>query len=68
MLHSSLPFFPYPVVLVTVLNVIIDIYADEDREYDRPVFVEGQILEGLMGLVGRVRTQVSDVGRLGSLD
>ena len=53
--------------MVTILNVIIDIYADEDRDYDRPVFVEGRILQGLTGLVRRVRTQVSLVRRLGQM-
>jgi hypothetical protein len=48
-----------PEMLIAVLNAIIDIYADEGREYDRPVFVAGQFLQGLTGVVGRVRNDVS---------
>ncbi len=49
-----------PEMFVTVLNAIIDIYADEGREYDRPVFVEGGFLEALAAVVGRVRNEVND--------
>lgn len=46
-------------ILVALLNAIIDIYSDEGRDYDL-VFIQGGFLEVLTGLVGKVRTQVSE--------
>lgn len=50
---------PPPEMLIAIINAIIDIYADEGREYDRRAFVEGGFLEQLTGVLGRVRTDVS---------
>lgn len=49
-----------PDMLVPVLNAIIDIYADERREFDAPVFIQGGFLQALTGVVGKARTDVSD--------
>jgi len=48
-----------PEMMVAVINAIIDIYADERREYDRPVFVQGGFLQALAGTVGKIRSDVS---------
>ena len=48
-----------PEILVAVLDAIIEIYADEAREYDVPVFVAGGYLEALTSVIGRVRSDVS---------
>ncbi|RXK39662.1 hypothetical protein M231_03016 [Tremella mesenterica] len=50
-------------ILVSLLNAIIDIYADETRSYDGPVFVAGGYLEALTGVVGRVRSAVKKIDR-----
>ncbi|KAL1411919.1 hypothetical protein Q8F55_002905 [Vanrija albida] len=50
-------------ILVAVLNAIIDIYADEGRDYDRPVFVAGGFLDVLASSVARVRSDVRKIDR-----
>lgn len=45
-------------MLVTILNAVIDIYSDEGKAYDTPVFVNGGFLQVLTPLVGRVRADV----------
>jgi hypothetical protein len=47
-----------PEILVSVLNAIIDIYADEDRAYDVN-FVKSGHLKSLSSQVNRVRNDVS---------
>jgi hypothetical protein len=47
-----------PDLLVSVLNAVIDIYADEGRGYDRPVFVDGGFLQALTPVVEVVRANV----------
>jgi hypothetical protein len=49
--------------LISVINAFIDVYADETREYDQPVFVSGGFLEALTGIVSRIRNEVSALGR-----
>jgi len=44
--------------LITSINALIDIYADETREYDQPVFVQGGFLQALTGVIGRIRNEV----------
>ncbi|TXT07458.1 hypothetical protein VHUM_03178 [Vanrija humicola] len=50
-------------ILVAVLNAVIDIYADEGRDYDRPVFVAGGFLDALASSVARVRADVRKIDR-----
>lgn len=45
-------------VLVALLNAVIDIYADETREYDQ-VFRQQEYLAVLTGIVAKVRSKVS---------
>ena len=59
LLTPSTPSMLSPTMLVAILNAIIDIYADEAREYDGPVFVQGGFTETLTELVGRIRNEVS---------
>jgi len=49
-----------PEILVSVLNAIIDIYADEDRSYDIN-FVKSEYLKSLSSQVNRVRNDVSPI-------
>lgn len=46
-------------VLIAILNAVIDVYADETRDYDQEVFVKGGFLEGLSGIVAKVKGEVS---------
>ena len=48
-------------MLVGVLNAIIDIFCDENRPYDQPVFVAGGYLQVLSDAVSGVRGKVSCV-------
>ncbi|ORX35296.1 armadillo-type protein [Kockovaella imperatae] len=52
-----------PEMLVAVLNAIIDIYADEQREYDAPIFVAQDYLSILAGAMGTVRSKVKSIDR-----
>lgn len=47
-----------PEMMVAVLNAVIDIYADERRDFDGPVFVSGGFLQALTGVVAKIRTDV----------
>ncbi|WVQ93667.1 hypothetical protein IAU59_000743 [Kwoniella sp. CBS 9459] len=49
-------------LIITALNAIIDIYADETRAYDG-VFVESGFLKALSGIVARVRGEVKKVDK-----
>lgn len=53
---------------VAVLNAIIDIYADEGRDYDRPVFVDGGFVPKLAASVARVRNDVRRIDRRKNLE
>lgn len=46
--------------LMAVINALIDIYADETREYDQ-VFVQGGFLQSLTSCVARVKGEVSNL-------
>lgn len=48
---------------VALINAVIDMYADEGREYDRPVYVAGNFTQQLAGIVSRVRSEVRKVDR-----
>ncbi|WWC96818.1 hypothetical protein V866_003693 [Kwoniella sp. B9012] len=50
-------------VLIAILNAIIDIYADETRSYDSPVFVQGGFLTQLSGTVAKVRSEVKKIDK-----
>lgn len=47
-----------PDVLLQAIDSFIDLYADEEREYDVRVFREGGMLEALEGAVAGVRAAV----------
>ncbi|WWD16378.1 hypothetical protein CI109_100804 [Kwoniella shandongensis] len=49
--------------LIAVLNAVIDMYADETRDYDQEVFVKGAFLEGLSGIVAKVKGEVKKIDR-----
>lgn len=49
--------------LIAVIDAVIDIYADEEREYDGPVFVQGGFLAALTGAMGRVKAQMRGIDR-----
>ncbi|KAK4685839.1 hypothetical protein P7C73_g4298, partial [Tremellales sp. Uapishka_1] len=57
-----------PEILIAVLNAIIDIYADEGRDYDIPIFVQGGFLPALSGTVARVRNDVKKIDRRKQLE
>ncbi|GAA6008534.1 hypothetical protein JCM10207_007147 [Rhodosporidiobolus poonsookiae] len=52
-----------PDVLLQAIDSLIDLYADEERAYDVPVFREGGMLEGLEGAVGGVRAAIKKIDR-----
>nr|XP_019011947.1 uncharacterized protein I206_02784 [Kwoniella pini CBS 10737]OCF50728.1 hypothetical protein I206_02784 [Kwoniella pini CBS 10737] len=52
-----------PDILISVLNAIIDVYADETRPYDKPVFVAGGFLESLSGIVAKVRAEIKRIDK-----
>ncbi|WWC60440.1 uncharacterized protein I303_103012 [Kwoniella dejecticola CBS 10117] len=54
---------PTPEILIAVINAIIDIYADETRAYDQPVFVAGNFLSGLSGTVAKVKGEVKKIDK-----
>ena len=47
-----------PDILLQAIDSLIDLYADEEREYDVPVFREGGMLQALEGSVPGVRAAV----------
>lgn len=47
-----------PEPMVVALNGIFDVYADETSPWDVEVFRKGNFLEGLKGVVGKVRAIV----------
>jgi len=57
-LNASAPSALTPELLVSVVNAIIDIYADETRSYD-VVFTQNNYLKTLASQVNRVRNDVS---------
>ncbi|KAK8861699.1 hypothetical protein IAR55_002522 [Kwoniella newhampshirensis] len=50
-------------LLIAVLNAVIDVYADETKDSDEEVFVKGGFLEGLSGIVARVKGEVKKIDR-----
>ncbi|WVW80287.1 hypothetical protein I302_102265 [Kwoniella bestiolae CBS 10118] len=50
-------------VLIASLNAIIDMYADETRSYDNPVFVQCGFLEQLSGIVAKVRSEIKKIDK-----
>ncbi|WVR03702.1 hypothetical protein IAU60_000697 [Kwoniella sp. DSM 27419] len=49
-------------MVIAALNAIIDIYADETRSYDS-VFVQGDYLRALGGIVARVKGEIKKIDR-----
>jgi hypothetical protein len=62
-LMNALSSNPSTEITVALLDGIIDMYADETRDYDAPVFVANGYNNQLAGCVSRVRTQVRVVDR-----
>ncbi|WWC88040.1 uncharacterized protein L201_002943 [Kwoniella dendrophila CBS 6074] len=54
---------PSPEILIAILNAIIDIYSDETKPYDQPVFVQGGFLEQLSGNVAKVRVEIKKIDK-----
>ncbi|GAA5840740.1 hypothetical protein JCM9279_001204 [Rhodotorula babjevae] len=52
-----------PDILLQDIDSLIDLYADEEREYDVPVFREGGMLQALEGSVPGVRAAIKKVDR-----
>ncbi|GAA5900210.1 hypothetical protein JCM6882_002275 [Rhodosporidiobolus microsporus] len=52
-----------PDILLQAIDSFIDLYADEEREYDVPVFREGGMLEELEARVGGVRAAIKKIDR-----
>ncbi|GAA5911439.1 hypothetical protein JCM8208_005060 [Rhodotorula glutinis] len=52
-----------PDILLQAIDSLIDLYADEEREYDGPVFREGGMLQTLEGSVPGVRAAIKKVDR-----
>ncbi|GEM06630.1 proteophosphoglycan ppg4 [Rhodotorula toruloides] len=52
-----------PDILLQAIDSFIDLYADEDRSYDIPVFRQGQMLEDLDRSVQGVRAAIKKVDR-----
>ncbi|BGO90467.1 hypothetical protein NBRC10512_004727 [Rhodotorula toruloides] len=52
-----------PDILLQAIDSFIDLYADEDRSYDVPVFRQGQMLEDLDRSVQGVRAAIKKVDR-----
>jgi hypothetical protein len=47
-----------PSVIVEALNLIFDVYSDAAFDYDLPVFVQGNFLNGLKQILPSVRSMV----------
>lgn len=62
-LITALTSQPNTEMMVALLNAVIDIYADEGREYDAPVFVAGDMVGALANIVARVRAEARKVDR-----
>lgn len=62
-LITALQSQPNAEMTVALLNAVIDIYADEGREYDAPVFVAGDMVGALTNIVARVRSEARKVDR-----
>jgi hypothetical protein len=48
-------------VMIEVMDAIMEIFADEEREYDTPVFVNGGILSLLKSTVPQLRKRVKSI-------
>lgn len=62
-LMTALASNPSTEITVALLNAIIDVYADETREYDAPVFVAGDYTSKLAATVARVRNATRSVDK-----
>ncbi|GAA5837183.1 hypothetical protein JCM11251_005279 [Rhodosporidiobolus azoricus] len=60
---SSLSVSGTPDILLQAIDSFIDLYADEERDYDVPVFREGGMLQELEGRVAGVRAAVKKIDR-----
>lgn len=47
-----------PSVMIEALNLIFDVYSDYVFDYDLPVFVQGNFLNGLKQILSSVRSTV----------
>jgi hypothetical protein len=62
-LVAALTSQPSAEMMVALLNAVIDIYADEGREYDQPVFVANNMVGALTNTVARVRGESRKIDR-----
>lgn len=62
-LFSLLPSANAPELLVQAVDSLIDVYADEEREYDAPVFRAGGFLAKLQELQPAIRAAVRKIDR-----
>ncbi|BEJ10886.1 hypothetical protein CspHIS471_0103080 [Cutaneotrichosporon sp. HIS471] len=62
-LVAALTSHPNAEMMVALLNAVIDIYADEGREYDQPVFVANNMVGALTNIVARVRSESRKIDR-----
>jgi hypothetical protein len=50
-----------PLVVVEIIDSIMEIFADGEKAYDTPVFVEGQILKKLKQVMPRLRKKMKSI-------
>lgn len=51
----------FPLVVIEVMDAIIEIFADGEKAYDAPVFVEGRLLPELKQLVPQLRKKMKSI-------
>jgi hypothetical protein len=50
-----------PLVVIEVMDAMMEIFADGEKEYDTPVFVNGDVLSSLKQAVPRLRKRVKSI-------
>jgi hypothetical protein len=50
-----------PLVVVEVIDALMEVFADGDKAYDKPVFVEGQLLPTLKQMLPKLRKLVKTI-------
>ena len=59
---------PTPVVVVEIMDAIMEIFADGEKVYDIPVFVQGQVLLRLKDLLPQLKKRVKSIHPTKELD
>jgi hypothetical protein len=57
-----------PLVVIEVMDAMMEIFADGEKEYDIPVFVNGDVLSSLKQAVPRLRKRVKSIDSKKELD